>query len=57
MFSETCSFDLQSEYNQWGGGIESFVDSGVLGPYSRGIDFTAAAKPSLQACGIDSTAG
>lgn len=57
LFQKTCSFDLQSAYNQWGNGIESFVDSGALGPYARSIGFTAAAKLSLQACGINNTAG
>lgn len=57
LFHQTCSFDLQSEFNQWGHGLESFVDSGALGPYAREIRFTAAAKLSLQACGINNTAG
>ncbi|MGG7102815.1 hypothetical protein [Rhodococcus sp. 24CO] len=57
LFGETCSFDLQSEYNQWGESIESFVNSGVLGPYARSIGFVPAAKLSLQACGVSNTAG
>lgn len=57
LFGEACSFDLQTEYNQWGHAIDSFVNSGVLGPYARSIGFAAAAKLSLQACGVSATAG
>lgn len=57
LFGEACSFDLQTEYNQWGHAIDSFVHSGVLGPYARSIGFAPAAKLSLQACGVSSTAG
>lgn len=57
LFDEPCSFDLQSEFNQWGTEIQSFVNMNTLGPYARSIGFTAAAKLSLQACGISNTAG
>ncbi|MBT2264308.1 hypothetical protein [Rhodococcus erythropolis] len=57
LFGETCSFDLQTEFNTWGAGIEQFVDAGSLGPFARGIGFVASAKLSLQACGVGSAAG
>lgn len=57
LFGEPCDFDLQTEYNMWGDGLESFVDSGVLGPYAADIGFVDSAKLSLQACGVNRTAG
>ena len=57
LFGSTCSFDLQTEYNRWGEAIDSFVNSGVLGPYARSIGFVPAAKLSLQACGVSNTTG
>lgn len=52
LFGETCSFALQSDYNQWGQDLDSFVNAGTLGPFARSIGFVAEAKLSLQACEI-----
>jgi hypothetical protein len=57
LFGETCSFALQSDYNQWGQNLEGFVNAGTLGPFARSIGFVAEAKLSLQACEVSATAG
>ncbi|MCY4668920.1 MAG: hypothetical protein OXC29_13160 [Rhodococcus sp.] len=57
LFGETCSFALQSDYNQWGQNLEGFVNAGILGPFARSIGFVAEAKLSLQACEDSATAG
>ena len=57
LFGETCSFALQSDYNQWGQNLEGFVNAGILGPFARSIGFVAEAKLSLQACEVSATAG
>nr|WP_253252953.1 hypothetical protein [Rhodococcus erythropolis] len=57
LFGETCSFALQSDYNQWGQNLESFVNAGTLGPFARSIGFVVEAKLSLQACEVSATAG
>lgn len=57
LFGVTCSFALQSDYNQWGQDLDSFVGAGTLGPFARSIGFVAEAKLSLQACEVSATAG
>lgn len=57
LFKQPCDFTLQSEFNQWGDGLESFIDSNTLGSYATEIGFAPSAKLSLQACGLARTAG
>lgn len=57
LFGQACDYSLQSEYNRWGNGLESFVESSPLGSYATDIGFVASAKLSLQACGLARTAG
>lgn len=57
LFRHACDFNLQSEYNMWGDGVESFVTSSALGSYAEDIGFVATAKLSLQACGLSRTPG
>ena len=57
LFGHACDYSLQSQYNRWGNGLESFVESSTLGPYATEIGFAASAKLSLQACGLARTAG
>ena len=57
LFGQACDYSLQSEYNRWGNGLESFIESSPLGPYATEIGFAASAKLSLQACGLARTAG
>ncbi len=57
LFKQPCDYTLQSEFNRWGNGLESFIDSNTLGPYATDIGFASSAKLSLQACGVARTAG
>ncbi|MDJ0396520.1 hypothetical protein QMK17_24775 [Rhodococcus sp. G-MC3] len=57
LFGQPCDYTIQSEYNRWGDGLESFVNSSPLGSYATDIGFVASAKLSLQACGVARTAG
>ncbi|KAA0015875.1 hypothetical protein [Antrihabitans cavernicola] len=57
LFRHQCDFNLQYDYDKWGNGLESFVDSGVLGTYAEDIGFVPSAKLSLQACGVAGTDG
>lgn len=57
LFEQPCEYRLQSEYNRWGGGLESFVHTSPLGTYAHDIGFAPSAKLSLTACGLARTAG
>lgn len=57
LFEQPCDYSLQSEYNQWGDRLETFVTSSPLGSYASEIGFVASAKLSLQACSLARTAG
>lgn len=57
LFGQPCDYTLQSEYNRWGNGLETFVTTSPLGSYATDIGFVASAKLSLQACGLARTAG
>ncbi|CAG7634652.1 hypothetical protein SIM91_43500 [Rhodococcus opacus] len=57
LFGQPCDYTLQSEFNRWGSGLESFVESSPLGSYAADIGFVASAKLSLRACGLARTVG